>query len=494
VVTKQLKNQHLLWRAAFGVSVSEIRGVPAFNPHKLYAEIEKPSLEKPAYINVASNNLKEVFKNAATPAAMQQTYKNLSKEQRKTIRIQNVQDIKSLNVTWLNEMIGSDAQLREKMSFFWHGHFACRIQNIYYQQLLLDIVRNNALGNFGDLLKGVSKSASMLQFLNNQQNLKQHANENFAREVMELFTLGRGNYTETDVKEAARAFTGWGFNLDGEFVFRQFAHDAGEKTFLGKTGNFNGDDILNILLEQKQTAIFITRKIYKYFVNENVDDAKVQILAARFYQNNYDIRKLMEDIFTGDSFFDDVNIGTHIKSPVELLVGIRRILPMQLENDYIQLLFQRALGQLLFYPPNVAGWPGGKSWIDSSSLMLRMRIPQLIKDDETFFLNAKTDDDQAMGMKENLVQKNKDMADNPNKIAKDGFRVLAKVDWDTYTKQFTNVPRENLYNTLQATVLQTPQNSVQEKTVMEISSAQTKDDYIKTVTVALMSTPEYQLC
>jgi uncharacterized protein (DUF1800 family) len=483
-----------MWRAAFGISANEIPGMAETMQHKLYAELEKPSLEKPAYINVASNNLKEIFKGNTSPGAMQQAYKNLTKEQRKDIRIQNVQDIKNLNITWLNEMINSEAQLREKMSLFWHGHFACRIVNIYYQQLLLDIVRNNALANFGDLLKAVSKSAAMLQFLNNQQNLKQHANENFAREVMELFTLGRGNYTETDVKEAARAFTGWGFNLDGEFVFRQFAHDTGDKTFLGKTGNFNGDDILNILLEQKQTAFFITKKICRYFVNENIDDAKLQMLAARFYQNNYDIKKLMEDIFTSDWFYDDANIGAHIKSPVELLVGIRRILPMQLENDYIQLLFQRALGQLLFYPPNVAGWPGGKSWIDSSSLMLRMRIPQLIKDDETFFLTPKTDDDQAMGMKENLEQKNKDMADNPNKMGKDGFKVLAKIDWDNYTKQFANVLRENLYNTLQSTVLQTPQNSIQEKTVMEISSAQTKDDYIKTVTIALMSTPEYQLC
>jgi hypothetical protein len=229
-------------------------------------------------------------------------------------------------------------------------------------------------------------------------------------------------------------------------------------------------------------------------VNDTVDEQKVQWLAGRFYQSNYDIKKLMEDIFTSDWFYDDKNIGTHIKSPVELLVGIRRTLPMELENDYIQLLFQRALGQLLFYPPNVAGWAGGKAWIDSSSLMLRLRIPQLIKDDQTFYLTPKADDDQQMGMKDNFTGKDPSMADNPNKMGKDGFKVLAKIDWDAYTKQYDKVPRTELYNTLQSHILQTPENSVPEKIAMEISSAQTKEDYIKTVTIALMSTPEYQLC
>ncbi len=239
----------------------------------------------------------------------------------------------------------------------------------------------------------VSKSPSMLQFLNNQQNRKKKPNENFAREVMELFTMGRGNYTENDVKEAARAFTGWGFNLSGEFEFRKNQHDTDSKTVLGKTGNFDGDDVLNILLEQKQTAKYITKKIYKYFVNEKVDDEKVEWLSNRFYQNGYDIKKLMEDIFTADWFYEEKNIGTKIKSPIELLAGIRRLLPMEMENDQAQLLFQKTLGQILFYPPNVAGWPGGKNWIDSSSLMLRLRIPQILTANDVMDIQPKSDDD-----------------------------------------------------------------------------------------------------
>lgn len=423
---------------------------------------------------------------------MEEMRKNgLDNNAKRQIRQQSREDLKSLNLKWLDEMINTDAQLREKMALFWHGHFACRDINIFFQQLMLDDIRSNALGNFGDLLKAVSKSASMLGFLNNQQNKKQHPNENFAREVMELFTMGRGNYTENDIKEAARAFTGWSFNLKGEFVFRKFQHDNGKKTVLGKTGNFDGDDVLNILLEQKQTAKYITRKIYKFFVNENdVDQTKVDWLADRFYQSNYNITHLMNDIFTSDWFYDEKNIGANIKSPIELLVGIRRLLPMEIETAQLQLLFQRALGQVLFYPPNVAGWPGGKNWIDSSSLMLRMRIPQLIKDDDTFQLSVKSDDDQQMGMKENIANKKPGM----NAIAKNGFQVRANVDWNKYAQQFDGVGREHLYDVIESVVLQTKPGSVNESAVKTVTDSSSRENYIKTTTIALMSTPEFQLC
>jgi uncharacterized protein (DUF1800 family) len=303
---------------------------------------------------------------------------------------------------------------------------------------------------------------------------------------MELFTLGRGNYTETDVKEAARAFTGWGFNLSGEFVFRPFFHDDGNKTFLGKTGNFTGDDILKILLEQKQTAIFITKKIYRYFVNENINESHVQWLAARFYQSNYNISGLMKDIFTSGWFYDDKNIAQKIKSPVELIVGIRKLLPMKINNPEIQILFQRALGQLLFYPPNVAGWPGGKAWIDSSSLMLRLRMPQLVADNSNFSIRPKTDDDQQMGMRESF----KDI----RATGKSAFAVDAEIDWSKYFTLFNAIPKEQLYDTLEALILQTKAGSINKNAVMVTVNNSSRDEYLKTLTITLMSTPEYQLC
>lgn len=482
-VSNRLKNQHLLWRAAFGPMTENIADLDNISQKNLWHTLLKTSADKPQTINVASNLFDDAVKNIEDLSQ----FSKLTQDQKKQLQVQSREDIKNLNLRWMYEMINSHAQFREKMSFFWNGHFACRIINIFYQQQLLDIVRNNAFGNFGDLLREVSKSPAMLQFLNNQQNKKQHPNENFAREVMELFTLGRGNYTETDVKEGARAFTGWTYNLQGEFVFKDNQHDDGVKTFLGKTGNFNGDDIITILLEQKQTAIFITKKICRFFVNDDVDDEKVNWLADRFYQNNYDIKKLMEDIFTSNWFYDEKNIGTKIKSPVELLVGIRRLLPMELTNDDSQLLFQRLLGQVLFYPPNVAGWPGGKNWIDSSTLMLRLRLPQIITDNEVVNIVPKTDDDVMMGqmMEERITQ-----MQNNDYAAKGGTAI---VNWNAVTAAFKDVKREYLLPQISSEVLQT-QSRVSDNLLGKYIDNQSREEYIKTLIVNLMSTPEYQLC
>ncbi len=473
ISANQLKNQHLIWRAAFGPMAENANELHGVSHKNLYGLLLKTSSASPQPFNVASNVLDGMVK------GMQDIGK-LNQDEKKMLRQQSVQDLKNLNLTWLNEMINSEAQMREKMSLFWHGHFACRVIDIYFQQQLLNTIRENALGNFGDLLREVSKSPSMLSFLNNQQNKKQHPNENFAREVMELFTMGRGNYTEDDVKEGARAFTGWGFNLQGEFIDRPFLHDTGTKTFLGKTGNFDGDDIITILLEQKQTAKFITNKIYRYFVNDNPDEEKVDWLANRFYQSGYNIQKLLNDIYTSEWFYNDKNIGTRIKSPVELLVGIRRIIPMELDKPEVQLLFQRALGQVLFYPPNVAGWPGGKNWIDSSALMLRMRIPQILTNMDDFVVKPKDDDDTMMGME----------GVDKNPKAK---QVNATVDWDAVVRIFDKISRENLMQKISDTVLQT-RSKISPAVLDKYVDKDARDAYIKTTLIELMSTPEYQLC
>jgi uncharacterized protein (DUF1800 family) len=496
VVTQQMKNQHLLWRAGFGISTNDLQKFATQSTNDIFSSLAKASSGKPKYFDVSKDLIEAYSMNLSKEMTEKKDKKNDEDAQQERAREQrriNRDGLKELNITWLKEMSTTDAQLREKVALFWHGHFACRHVNSFYQQILIDQIRTNALGNFKDLLFAVSKSPSMLAFLNNQQNRKQRPNENFAREVMELFTLGRGNYTETDVKEAARAFTGWAYNPKGEFVFRQVFHDDGKKTILGKTGNFGGEDVLNIILENKKTAKFISRKIYKFFVNEDVDEGKVTWLADRFFQGNYNINNLVKDIFTSDWFYDAKNIGNKIKSPVELLVGMRRLLPMQMANEEVQLLFQRSLGQVLFYPPNVAGWPGGKNWIDSSSLMLRLRIPQLIKDNDAIGVIPKGDDDQLMGMVEDekgqLVNLTKKGAIDNNKM-----RINANVDWQAYIKQFETIPREKLFNTLEGIVLQATPGTVNKATVEKVIDKSSRENYIKTATVAFMSTPEYQLC
>jgi len=484
-LANQIKNQHLMWRAGFGPAVEQLTDLPGISPKQLYRALQKASSKKLEYIDVADDFLKGLLA-GIDEVGRQEKVKDMKEEDRKKIQQKQRESVRSLNLNWLNVFINTDAQLGEKMAFFWHGHFACRNLNVFYQQGLLDVIRRNALGSFRDMLHEVSKSAAMLNFLNNQQNRKDHPNENFAREVMELFTLGRGNYTENDIKEAARAFTGWSSGLKGEFIFRRGQHDYGTKNVLGKSGNFDGDEVLDILLSQKQTAKFITQKIYKFFVNDNVDGEKVNWLADRFYNSTYDISKLMDDIFTSDWFYDEKNIGSKIKSPIELIAGIQRMLPMQLENEEALTFLQRALGQMLFYPPNVAGWPGGKTWIDSSSLMLRMRIPQLINDVDELNVKAKDDDDQMMGRK-SPEDGGKPMGYGKRSVIK------ATIDWKEYIGHFEKVQKEQLIGSLASNLLQT-KSSVSNELIKQYADAGSKESFIKSATLQLMSTPEYQLC
>ena len=243
-LANQIKNQHLMWRAGFGPAVEQLSDLSSVSPKQLYKALQKASSKRPEYIDVADDFLKGLWA-GIDEVGRQEKIKDMKEDDRKKIQQKNRESIRSLNLNWLNVFINSSAQLREKMAFFWHGHFACRNLNVFYQQGLLDVIRRNALGSFRDMLHEVSKSAAMLIFLNNQQNRKDHPNENFAREVMELFTLGRGNYNENDVKEAARAFTGWSADLKGQFVFRRGQHDFGTKTILGKTGSYTGEEVLD---------------------------------------------------------------------------------------------------------------------------------------------------------------------------------------------------------------------------------------------------------
>ena len=450
------KNKHLLLRAGFGANLSQIKNLDQVS----LTEIWKKLATNDPLIPI---QLKE-----AGPDFDYQQLSKMDAEMKKEIQKKNRRSNLEINLKFLNQMVHSEDQLREKMAFFWHGHFATRVVNSRFNLQLLNTIREKSLGNFGDLLKAVSQSPAMLQFLNNQQNKKGHPNENFAREVMELFTLGRGNYTEKDVQEGARAFTGWSFLPDGSFFERPRQHDFGPKTFLGKTGNFDGNDALNIILEQKGTAKFIVTKIYKFFVNEKINPGIIEHLSDQFYDSKYDIKKLMTEIFTSKWFYNEENIGAKIKSPIELMAGIMRTLPMELEKPENLIVYQKLLGQMLLYPPNVAGWPSGNSWIDSSTLMLRLQIPQIWSGLRPLELEAKTDDDVEMGLKNNQMR-NKGFK-NPNII----------IDWNLVESTFKN---KNISDYL----LQT--KSSNEKIIEQFS-----DSSLKLKIINVMSTPEFQLC
>ena len=361
------KIQHFYSRAGFGI------------PSEYY--FDNRSLKEHINIQFRSANEIKLFSVKKMKGS-----RKLSKEERDLLRKESRIQAKR----WLDSMIRSrETSLAEKMGLFWHGKLACRV--ILGQKIAseyINAIRKNALGNYKTLLMDVSKTAAMIRYLNNQQNKKSSPNENFAREVLELFTIGRANYTETDIKEAARAFTGWSSNLTGDFVFRKEQHDGGVKTFMGKTGYFSGEDIIDIILEQKETAVSLTQKIYHYFVSDQLPKDRLIQLSEQFYSSNYDIADLMRTIFESDWFYDTENIGSQIKSPIHLLVNYCQLTNSNINNGFTAGRYSKRLGQKLLDPPNVAGWPGGKSWIDNASLAIRMNLGIMLLDKK---INKKID-------------------------------------------------------------------------------------------------------
>ncbi|MBX7045515.1 MAG: DUF1800 domain-containing protein [Ignavibacteria bacterium] len=487
------KTQHLFLRAGFGISISDLNNIENKSLNDIVSGIFSVSKNY--------NDLKIDFgEYSGSYKLKKEAREKLTKEEKQKIQKSFRDDIVKLNVKWINKLANENAQLREKMTLFWHGHFACKSPVPAFNMNQNNTLRKYALGKFGDLLMAVSKDPAMLQFLNNQQNRKKSPNENFARELMELFTLGRGNYTEDDIKNSARAFTGWGFDDNGEFVFRERQHDDGEKIFFGKKGNFTGEDIIKMILENKKTAEFITNKIYKFFVNEtNIGKSVAKELADDFYNSDYDIEKLMRKIFTSDWFYDEKNIGAKIKSPAELISGMMRVYNIKFENDLPILYIEKSLGQMLLNPPNVAGWSGGKSWIDTSSLMFRMKLPEvLFKSSELEFSVKDMPDEE----NEDMKMENEKMTDKPNKKNKDGSskekkffkQIRTDINLSEYHKAFGMYDKEELANNLSDFVLQKNIDSKTKKLAMTYSDISSKENFIESMIMRLMSLPEYQLC
>ncbi len=275
---------------------------------------------------------------------------------------------------WANRMLTTRRPLEEKMTLFWHGHFATGDEKVRdYRKMLKqnELFRAKATGNFRDLLIGVAKDPAMLAYLDAAVNVKGAPNENFAREIMELFTMGVGNYTEEDIREAARAFTGW--NYRGlEFVVNPTQHDTDVKKVLGRSGNFDGVQVIDIILAQPVTAEFVATKLYRFFVRDEVSPELCVKLGKLLRDSRYEIAPFLETIFTSHDFYSDDSVATHIKSPVELVVSTYRKMGLKEVPgipDFNELT--DAMGQKLMFPPNVAGWANGKSWITPGLLLVR---------------------------------------------------------------------------------------------------------------------------
>lgn len=453
--------QHLYWRAGFGILPNELH--------------EKQGKSKKTIVNELFSDSKSItplrLDISDVEGMVKEIFKTKDKKQMMALRKANRELVKDYNIAWVERLMYPKELLRERMTLFWSNHFVVKDARIRFVQDFNNTLREFALGNFGDFVKAISKQAAMLKYLNNKQNKKQSPNENFARELMELFTLGEGNYTEEDIKESARAFTGYFHNIKGEFLIRERQHDDEPKTFFSKTGNFDGDDIIDIILEQKQCARFVSEKIYQYFVNENINSNHIEEMVDIFY-GNYNIEKLMRFVFSSDWFYNDENIGTKIKSPIDFLVGMNYVVPMEFKKKKIILFIQNSLGQVLLNPPNVAGWKGGKSWIDSNTILMRMRYPSILLNNA----EISTEDKNGFG----------DALGDYMKQSKKKFNLLkVETDWEAFGTNFKNVKIDSLKDYLLAISIH-PETKLYLETLRKSS--------LKDYCIQLMSLPEYQMC
>jgi uncharacterized protein (DUF1800 family) len=302
-----------------------------------------------------------------------------------------------LQALWLYRMVFTGHPLRERMTLFWHNHFATsetKVQNPALMQRQQDLLRENALGDFGVMLRAISKDPAMLIWLDAKENRKAHPNENYAREVMELFTLGRGRYSEKDIQEAARAFTGW-FVIRDAFQDLPGQHDDGAKSVLGRSGKFRGDDMPEILLAQPACAEFVCGKLVKAFVTETDDIAPALVapLAKAFREANYDVKVPLATILKSRLFFDASVRRHRIKSPVEFTVGTVRALEVVKPTVQADALAESCarMGQGLFAPPSVAGWEGGPAWANSTTMLHRTNFALAVLSTENAALGKRLD-------------------------------------------------------------------------------------------------------
>ncbi|MHC4415006.1 MAG: DUF1800 domain-containing protein [Planctomycetota bacterium] len=390
------KAQHLLNRAGFGGTPSEVRALSNMGLEKAvehavdYEAIEVPRVRTDLFdkdiMGPLPRQQREAIRRArqAGDEAALAHFRSQRQQRQRSDRAQ----MADLQTWWLTRMIETARPLQEKMTLFWHGHFATSyraIEDSYHMFLQNQLFRHHAVGSFKALVHGIIRDPAMLRYLNNNQNRKEQPNENLARELMELFTLGEGHdYTEEDIKQGARALTGYTY-FDDAFIDLgsrryQRLHDQGPKRILGKTGTWNGDDFVAIIFSRRAASEFISWKLYRFFINDLAgapsDTARRYIvdLGKLLRERNYRLKPVLKALFASEHFYDPVNVASTIKSPIQLIVGAIRSL--RTPSRELRVLLQAAdlMGQNIFYPPSVQGWEGGRAWINTSTMFVRRNL------------------------------------------------------------------------------------------------------------------------
>ena len=481
------KAAHLLNRAGFGGSPSEIQKLADLGPEQavsLLLDYEKrpdpthdPDWAKPNPDEI--QKYREAIRHG-TP----EEKKIAQREMQRTFR----QRMLELRGWWLQRMATGPRPMQEKMVLFWHGHFATSVQKVknpYYMWRQNELFRRLATDNWQRLLAEVGRDPAMLIWLDQAQSRKNHPNENFAREVMELFTLGEGHYTEKDVTEGARALTGWSLDQRRQkYIYRPLIHDNGVKTFLGQTGNFDGDDVIRIIVSQPQAARFITAKLWNYFTGQEPSEALGAELASVFRANGNNFKPFLRVMLRSEEFYSPDIVRNEVKSPVVWLVGSVRMLENELPPPLICWGMLRQLGQDIFAPPNVKGWDGGITWITTNTLLARYNDAQTLVEGTLPPLNAGD------------FARKQGGGGNGEKVMKALKRIrIGAVDVNQILTSEERKDKGTIVAALEMRLFQTSLNAAQEQTLREFLNSKTKmsDADILTAIRLMMSTPDYQV-
>ncbi len=381
---------HLLNRAGFGGNPGEIKAFHSLgrtkavdsliSPTEPVEAIPVPEWATPEESVKRFNEYRDIVKEAEEKAKglpQAEAAQIRRKARKEGQRIQRQLGLEAQG-WWFRKIMLTQAPLREKMTLFWHDHFSTSFQKVKQPPMLMrqnELFRAHAFGDFRELTKAVAKDPAMMMYLDSQNSKKGSPNENFAREVMELFTLGEGNYTEDDIREAARAFTGYRINRkDATVAFQERQWDEGKKKIFGQTGAFKGEDVIDLIFTQKASARLVPSKLWVYFVAENPPPAAIDSLAESFQKAGYQTGPLLREIFLSKQFYSEEVMRNQIKPPVQFLVQMLKQLEIAEPPPGFPLKGQQELGQQLFSPPNVAGWDWGKAWINTNTLLTRYNL------------------------------------------------------------------------------------------------------------------------
>jgi uncharacterized protein (DUF1800 family) len=482
---------HLLNRAGFGgppLAIQNLADMPMNEAISFLLDYEKipdatpaPPWAHPEPDRIAA--LRQIYQ-TGTPEEKRQANQDESRMQ--------YQRMIELRGWWLNRMAQGPRPFQEKMTLFWHGHFATSVEKVrdaYYMWRQNELFRRLATDNWLRLLIETGKDPAMLVWLDQAESRKEHANENFAREVMELFALGIGNYTEKDVTEGARALTGWSLDRAAQrFVYRPNFHDNGEKTFLGLTGNLTGEDVLAQIVEQPASGKFITAKIWNFFAGQMPSPQLNEGLATVFRANGDNFKPLLRVMFSSEEFYSPDIVRNEVKSPVQWLVGSTRMLQSDLPPALICLGMTRSLGQDLFAPPNVKGWDGGMSWITTNTLLARYNEAATLV--QGAFEPLEGADFSPKG---NAAKKNPNAGKRLEKYAE---RIrIGGVDVNKILTPEERADKDMVVASIQHRLLQSDLSDDQENTLRNFLDSRTvlTDADILTVIRLVMATPSYQV-